>query len=948
MSLTNEIKKNIEFRNVILNNINSNFSITDKNLLTDCNNQLIDCKKKLLKPNSKKYDLVGTVVDYLIRIKLMKKYNQDIEEYIKTTNCYKAIKIIKPSIIENEEEKLDYSLLNNILLSKHTYKQNMIDILFERFEASMKILNKYIRKDLEDEVVLDSIIYFAKLDKLVHNLDHLPSLSTNHDKEIDDINLLLPNINNFVELIYKQYKKEEIIDNYNFKFGSIFGGAECDLILKDTLIDIKTNKELIVTQYMICQLIGYYFLALKENIEIKKIGIYFARYDYLHLIEVKDLIKNFQNIENYIEETFINCSESELNEKQELMVETAKPLMVIAGPGSGKTHTLVNKIIKDLEDIKIEEVFLASFTKKAANEIKTRLQYKKRDLDINKATIGTFHSIYYKILKIDLKEIYKDYELLLPDADRMLLYSLFAEVEDIEVKMIDNHCKENYLLRPKEFYEILNKTISLGLVKDEEITKKVLNDIEYNNVSIYREVLKKYFKIKNDEKMMNFVDILKFMYKELLSNVNFRLTLKNRFKAIYIDEFQDTSKIQFKILGLIFNNNVCVIGDPYQSIYGFQNANVENIFDFKDEFKPNMVQLNRNYRSTPNIVKLTNAITSFFIDDIENMYDIDLEPLVSNQSDVGEPVKLYSTSNKEEKVLELIKQDVEDGYSLDEISVIIRNNVHSSKLERLLSKNNIDYKKISGVGFYESEEVQLLINLVLFWYDKLNYKAFRELCVAYPNLGVETANAWIDIAKSNKKEIGSWIGKEDYKILSRKRNKEATEVCDVFYKYNDKSLSNFINIYNDLKYIETIKNSKKTIDEEDEVVFNVCEFTSIVEEEIINPKLSLEKIKELLDDMMNTRTTNEEEANVLTITTAHTSKGLEWNRVIIMDVSKNNFTENIMDNCMLNDEQIRLLYVAVSRARDDLKLIWQNVKTDKKPKDLDLIIKKCLKHIEQV
>ena len=171
---------------------------------------------------------------------------------------------------------------------------------------------------------------------------------------------------------------------------------------------------------------------------------------------------------------------------------------------------------------------------------------------------------------------------------------------------------------------------------------------------------------------MNFVDILKFMYKELLSNINFRLTLKNRFKAIYIDEFQDTSKIQFKILGLIFNNNVCVIGDPYQSIYGFQNANVENIFDFKDEFKPNMVQLNRNYRSTPNIVKLTNAITSFFIDDIENMYDIDLEPLVSNQSDVGEPVKLYSTSNKEEKVLELIKQDVEDGYSLDEISVIIK------------------------------------------------------------------------------------------------------------------------------------------------------------------------------------------------------------------------------------------------------------------------------------
>ena len=148
--------------------------------------------------------------------------------------------------------------------------------------------------------------------------------------------------------------------------------------------------------------------------------------------------------------------------------------------------------------------------------------------------------------------------------------------------------------------------------------------------------------------------------------------------------------------------------------------------------------------------------------------------------------------------------------------------------------------------------------------------------------------------------------------------------------------------------MKLIKNSKKTIDEEDEVVFNVCEFTSIVEEEIINPKLSLEKIKELLDDMMNTRTTNEEEANVLTITTAHTSKGLEWNRVIIMDVSKNNFTENIMDNCMLNDEQIRLLYVAVSRARDDLKLIWQNVKTDKKPKDLDLIIKKCLKYIEQV
>lgn len=936
MSLTNEIKKNIEFRNIILNNINDSFSIKNKN-------------QKKFKPNSKKYDLIGLVVDYFIRIKLMKKYNENIEDYIKTTNCYKAIKIIKPSIIENEEEKLECALLNNIFTSKHTYKQNMIDILYERYLSCIKILNKYVRKDLDDNVIIDVIIYFAKLDKLVHDLEYLPSLATNHDREVDDITLLLPNMNNFIDTIYKNYKKEEIIDNYNFKLGSIFGGAECDLILKDTLIDIKSNKELIITQYMICQLIGYYFLALKENIEIKKLGIYFARYDYLHLIETKDLFKNFSNIEKFIEDNYINDSNSnELNEKQQLMVDTAKPLMVIAGPGSGKTHTLVNKIIKDLEEINIDQVFLASFTKKAANEIKTRLQYKKRDLDINKATIGTFHSIYYKILKNDLSDTYKDYELLLPDADRMLLYSLFAEVEDIEVKLIEQHCKENNLLRPKEFYEILNKTISLGLVKEEQITKKVLDDIEYNNVFTYRTVLNKYFKIKNDEKMMNFVDILRFMYKELLYNPTFRIKLKDRFKAIYIDEFQDTSKIQFKILGLIFNNNVCVIGDPYQSIYGFQNANVENIFDFKDEFKPNIVQLNRNYRSTPKIVQLTNAITSFFIEDIEDMYDIDLEPLVSNQKELGEPIKLYSTNNKEQRVLDLIKQDIEDGYSLDEISIIIRNNVHSSKLERLLSKNNIDYKKISGIGFYESEEVQLLINLILFWYDKVNYKAFRELCVAYPNLGVETANAWIEISKKNKKDVGSWISKEDNDLLLRKRNKEAKEICDVFEKYDDKTLSNFMNIYNDLKYIENIKNNKKTIDEEDEVVFNVNEFTFIVAEEILNPKLSLNEIKELLDDMMNTRTTNDEDANVLTITTAHSSKGLEWNRVIIMDVSKNNFTENIMDNCMLNDEQIRLLYVAISRARNDLKLIWQNVKTDKKPKDLDLIIKKCLKYIERV
>ena len=155
----------------------------------------------------------------------------------------------------------------------------------------MKILNKYVRKDLDDNVIIDVIIYFAKLDKLVHDLEYLPSLATNHDREVDDITLLLPNMNNFVDTIYNNYKKEEIIDNYNFKLGSIFGGAECDLILKDTLIDIKSNKELIITQYMICQLIGYYFLALKENIEIKKLGIYFARYDYLHLIETKDLLK---------------------------------------------------------------------------------------------------------------------------------------------------------------------------------------------------------------------------------------------------------------------------------------------------------------------------------------------------------------------------------------------------------------------------------------------------------------------------------------------------------------------------------------------------------------------------------------------------------------------------------------------------------------------------------
>ena len=381
------------------------------------------------------------------------------------------------------------------------------------------------------------------------------------------------------------------------------------------------------------------------------------------------------------------------NEEQlEALNHMEGPLLIMAGAGSGKTRVLTGKIAKLIEEGVADEreILAFTFTNKAANEMKERIST-LLGKDVSHMWIGTFHSICSRILRMNISKLGYTPNFTIYDSQDQK--NLLKEI----IKSLD--------LDPAN-YKMSSLASKISNLKNDGISPSDL----YNDASFYleREIADIYEAYEEKKKENNALDFDDLIIKtiEVLKNETLNY-YQSKFKYVFVDEYQDTNHSQYELIRLLTGKykNVCVVGDQDQSIYGWRGADISNIIDFEKDFpKAKVIMLERNYRSTQNILNAANAL-------IKNNTNRKDKKLWTDQGEGDNIIykKCQGESDEAENVVNWIYQMQNRDYNLREMAILYRTNAQSRAFEERLMREGIPYKVVGGIKFYDRKEIKDLI-----------------------------------------------------------------------------------------------------------------------------------------------------------------------------------------------------------------------------------------------
>lgn len=617
----------------------------------------------------------------------------------------------------------------------------------------------------------------------------------------------------------------------------------------------------------------------------------------------------------------------DLNESQKKVINSEFPILNIAGAGSGKTATLIEKINSMVENENdLKRILILTFTNKAANVILERLNKKlNKELDRKLYYTGTYHSIFYKILRNNFQSLKyyfgfeKNIKVIEPLDDlKIFKNTLKNNIDNKNVKTraeLDDYIEKKYELTIKDIYYKYMKLIQEKNVDMKKILEKVVKSCSGSSEDVLlNKTFKDFLKYKTSEGIVNFNEILYFMFALLNLDTTFRLNLQNQFKYIFIDEYQDTNEIQDAIIELIVKDrNIYIVGDPDQSIYGFMGAKIENIINIKNKFNMNVIQLKENYRSTPNIVALSNDIKSLFETKIDG-----LEDCVSyNNKMENNKIKLIDYCNQENEIIKDILTSIYDkNIPKNEIAILVRTNFESGGIEKKLKQNGIKYKKLGGKGIYDLKYVKEIFSLLKVLSKDFNVVDLEKVLRNFNGVGNVIIDKLINsYSTSVEKDISKIINEEYSK-------KEKLVYADkVLFNFEELNYYNFISVLDDENFLlkkKAIKNAD-TIDKKNEVFENIEYILKEIREVLsTNSKKELEEYLSIvtLDNNKDDDTTNR-----VIISTMHSAKGLEWTNCYILNAENGKMPSNKSLGFKKElEEEKRLFYVACSRAKENLMI----------------------------
>ena len=590
-----------------------------------------------------------------------------------------------------------------------------------------------------------------------------------------------------------------------------------------------------------------------------------------------------------------------LNERQkEAVITTEGPVLVIAGAGSGKTKVLTTRIAYLIENKKVnsENILAITFTNKAAKEMKDRVSnILKRD--VRRMHISTFHSFGVEILREYgyLVNIDKNFTIL--DSDDSLKV----------IKIIIDDMNLNKTLSPKHVKEVIS-SYKNKLVLPEEAEKNTYTFEEKQIVDIYEKYNKKLY----NSNSVDFDDLLLIPYL-ILDKYNAVLEeFQEKYKYILIDEYQDTNDAQYFLVKMLSAKykNLFVVGDSDQSIYSFRGANYKNILNFTKDF-PNakVIKLEQNYRSTNNILSIANNV-------IKNNIERSHKDLWSSLGD-GEKVKFNQLNTEEDEVNYVISEikKISNQYDYDDIAIIYRTNAQSRLFEQLFINNVIPFKLVGSFGFFNKKEIKDLIAYLKLIDNPKDDISFLRI-VNYPTRGIGNKTIENLQRKANLSNLSLYesIEEDDKKLILFKNLIE--EIKDNYENISLKSLVE--RICEKTNLLETIKKDndlESSIREE-----NIKEFITYVDNYEKENNSSLREFLENLILFSDRENNNENEEKKVNLMTVHAVKGLEFKVVFVVGLEESLFPYQLsLENVQDIEEERRLYYVAVTRAKEKLYLL---------------------------
>jgi DNA helicase-2/ATP-dependent DNA helicase PcrA len=599
-----------------------------------------------------------------------------------------------------------------------------------------------------------------------------------------------------------------------------------------------------------------------------------------------------------------------LNDKQyEAVTKTEGPCLVIAGAGSGKTKVLTHKIayLMGEKNVKPWEILAITFTNKAANEMKERVTKLVGDV-ANDMWIGTFHSICVRILRKYIDRIGFDSSFVIFDtSDQKTLIKQILKAKELDDKMFSDK---------SVLYEISNAKNEM--LEPETYLARAHGDFRKETIG---EVYKIYQKRLKENNAIDFDDIINFVIKILMENPDALEYYTEKFKYVLVDEYQDTNKAQFTLVTLLASKygNITVVGDNDQGIYSFRGADISNILNFEKDFPgTQIIKLEQNYRCTQNILNAANAV----IKNNETKYE---KKLWTSNENGALPMVFRGEDEYDEanfvtrKIMSLKSSEY---YKNSDFAILYRMNSQSRSIEDVLRREDIPYKIIGGLKFYERKEIKDTI-AYLRLIQNTNDNLSLSRVINEPKRGVgNTSLANVEaIANDNGVSMFEIIKNADKYGLTRvySNTREFVELIDDLHNKKDgMNISDLVKqILQRSGYTQSLKN-ENTVEAENRIE-NLDEFLTVAQE--FEEQMADSTLEEFLEGItLSSDIDNlEETEETVTLMTLHSAKGLEFPVVFLVGMEEGIFPgyKSIGETKELEEER-RLCYVGITRAKEYL------------------------------
>ena len=609
----------------------------------------------------------------------------------------------------------------------------------------------------------------------------------------------------------------------------------------------------------------------------------------------------------------------ELNNKQkEAVLQTEGPCLVIAGAGSGKTKVLTYKIAYLLQEKKVLpwNILAITFTNKAANEMKQRVEKLVGDA-IKDMWIGTFHSICVRILRKFIDRIGYDSSFIIFDtADQRTLIKECLKSLNIDDKLYTDRSVLSEISNGKN-----------EMLEPHAYATKYAGDYRKSKIAEIYELYQKRLKENN---AIDFDDIINLTIKVLAENPDILEYYTEKFKYVLVDEYQDTNKAQFTLVSMLASKhgNITVVGDNDQGIYSFRGADITNILNFEKDFPgTTIIKLEQNYRCTGNILKAANAV----IKNNENKYDKKLW----TENDEGNLPYIYQGDDEYDEARFIIEQinhlRTQEYYKYSDFTVLYRMNSQSRAIEDILNREQVPYRVLGGLKFYERKEIKdslCYLRLIANTSDNLALKRI----INEPKRGIGKTSL------DNIQEISEKTGLSMYEII---KNAEQYGLNRVFANSRE-----FIDLIEDLKN----KKDQLSISELLTETLNKSGYVKALElESTVEAETRLQNLEELMtvaiefEEQEAENTLNDflegisltsdvdnldQSDDMVTLMTLHSAKGLEFPVVFLVGMEEGIFPgyKSIGEPKELEEER-RLFYVGITRAKNYLYLTCSKHRT---------------------